>query len=193
MADKLIDDEGGWDNRSRRRPYLESFTLSETEEYFRSFDTTLTSYDMLQCYMFTGGIPFYLSLMNPQMSVAQNIDMLFFHKSAPLRREYDELYSALFTHVDSYIKVIEILYDHKYGLTKREISKATKLNGTLLNTVLNNLELLDFIQHFELFGKKNSLVYRLVDFYTPFYFQLIANRHNKDTDWWSRNLGAAGI
>lgn len=193
MADKLIDNQGGLHNRITRRLYLEPFTLSETEEYFKSFDSPLTRYDILQCYMFTGGIPFYLSLMNPQMSVAQNIDMLFFHKSAPLRREYDELYSALFTHVDSYIKVIEILYDHKYGLTKREISKATKLNGTFLNTVLNNLELCDFIENFELFGKKNTLVYRLVDFYTLFYFKFIANRHNKDTEWWSHNLDDAGI
>ena len=192
-ADKLIDNQGGLHNRITRRLYLEPFTLSETEEYFKSFDSPLTRYDILQCYMFTGGIPFYLSLMNPQMSVAQNIDMLFFHKSAPLRREYDELYSALFTHVDSYIKVIEILYDHKYGLTKREISKATKLNGTFLNTVLNNLELCDFIENFELFGKKNTLVYRLVDFYTLFYFKFIANRHNKDTEWWSHNLDDAGI
>ena len=106
MADKLIDNQGGLHNRITRRLYLEPFTLSETEEYFKSFDSPLTRYDILQCYMFTGGIPFCLSLMNPQMSVAQNIDMLFFHKSAPLRREYDELYSALFTHVDSYIKVI---------------------------------------------------------------------------------------
>ena len=193
MADKLIDNQGGLHNRITRRLYLEPFTLSETEEYFKSFDSPLTRYDILQCYMFTGGIPFYLSLMNPQMSVAQNIDMLFFHKSAPLRREYDELYSALFTHVESYIKVIEILYDHKYGLTKREISKATKLNGTFLNTVLNNLELCDFIENFELFGKKNTLVYRLVDFYTLFYFKIIANRHNKDTEWWSHNLDDAGI
>ena len=193
MADKLIDNQGGLHNRITRRLYLEPFTLSETEEYFKSFDSPLTRYDILQCYMFTGGIPFYLSLMNPQMSVAQNIDMLFFHKSAPLRREYDELYSALFTHVDSYIKVIEILYDHKYGLTKREISKATKLNGTFLNTVLNNLELCDFIENFELFGKKNTLVYRLVDFSTRLYFKFIANRHDKDTEWWSHNLDDAGI
>lgn len=80
-----------------------------------------------------------------------------------------------------------------YGLTKREISKATKLNGTFLNTVLNNLELCDFIENFELFGKKNTLVYRLVDFYTLFYFKFIANRHNKDTEWWSHNLDDAGI
>ncbi len=193
MADKLIDNQGGLHNRITRRLYLEPFTLAETEQYFRSFDSPLTRYDILQCYMFTGGIPFYLSLMDPQMSVAQNIDMLFFKKGAPLRNEYNELYSALFSHVDSYTNVIELLYNHKDGLTKREISKAAKFNGKRLNTVLNNLEQCDFIEAYGFFGKKNTLVCRLVDFYTLFYFKFIADRHDKDTEWWSHNLDAPGI
>ena len=133
MADNLLENQGGLHNRITRRIYLEPFTLGETEEYLKSQNFFWTRYDMLQCYMFTGGIPFYLSLMNPQMSVAQNIDMLFFKKNAPLRNEYNELYSALFSRVDSYIKVIELLYSHKYGLTKRENSKATKINGKIQN------------------------------------------------------------
>ena len=193
MADNLLENQGGLHNRITRRIYLEPFTLGETEEYLKSQNFFWTRYDMLQCYMFTGGIPFYLSLMNPQMSVAQNIDMLFFKKNAPLRNEYNELYSALFSRVDSYIKVIELLYSHKYGLTKREISKATKFNGKFLNMVLNNLEQCDFVDTYELFGKKNTLVYKLVDFYTLFYFKFIANRHNKDTEWWSHNLDDSGV
>lgn len=193
MADKLIENQGGLHNRITRRLYLEPFTLAETEQYFKSVKSPLTRYDILQCYMFTGGIPFYLSLLNPKMSVAQNVDMLFFHKNAPLRTEYNELYSALFSHVDSYINVIELLYNHKYGLTRQEISKAIKLNGAFLNTVLNNLEQCDFVDTYELFGKKNTLVYRLVDFYTLFYFKFIAHRHNKDTEWWSHNMDNSGI
>lgn len=193
MADKLIENQGGLHNRITRRLYLEPFTLAETEEYFRASESPLTRYDILQCYMLTGGIPFYLSLMNPQMSVAQNIDMLCFYKNAPLRKEYDELYSALFTHVDSYLAAIELLNIHKDGMTKREIAKTLKLNGTFLNTVLNNLEQCDFIEKYELFGKRNTQVYRLVDFYTLFYFKFIANRHNKDTEWWSHNIDDPGI
>ncbi len=193
MADNLTGNQGGLHNRITRRIHLEPFTLAETEEYFKAFDAPFTRYDILQCYMFTGGVPYYLSLMNPKLSVAQNIDLLCFDKNAPLRNEYDELYSALFTHVDSYLKVIELLNAHKDGLTKCEIAKATNFNGTLLNTILNNLERCDFIDTYELFGRKNKLVYRLVDFYTLFYFKFIAGQHNKDTEWWSHNLENAGI
>lgn len=193
MADKLIDNPGGLHNRITRRLFLEPFTLNETELYFKSQDSPLTRYDILQCYMFTGGIPFYLSLMDPKASVAQNVDKLFFDKNAPLRTEFDELYSALFTYADSYITVIELLYNHKYGLTKQEIAKAAKYNGKFLTTVLNNLEQCDFIDKYELFGKKNTLVYKLVDFYTLFYFKFIAGRHDKDTEWWSHNLDNPGV
>jgi len=193
MADKLIENHGGLHNRITRRLYLEPFTLSETEQYFKSFDSPLTRYDILQSYMFTGGIPFYLSLMDLQKSVAQNVDMLFFEKNAPLRTEYDELYSALFTHVDSYVKIVELLYHNKYGLTRKEISTATNLNGKFLTTLLNNLEQCDFIDKYELFGKKNTIVYKLIDFYTLFYFKFIAGKHNKDTEWWSHNIDASGV
>lgn len=193
MADKLIENQGGLHNRITRRLYLEPFTLAETEDYFKSFGSPLSRYDILQCYMFTGGIPFYLSLMNLKLSVAQNIDLLFFAKNAPLRTEYNELYSALFPHVDSYLRVVKLLNDHKSGMTRQEISKATKLNGTFLDTILSNLEQCDFIDKYELFGKSKTLIYRLFDFYTLFYFKFISGQHTKDAEWWSHNLESPGI
>ena len=192
MADNLIENQGGLHNRITRRIYLSPFTLAETEEYFRSQGSPLTRYDILQCYMFTGGIPFYLSLMNPQLSVAQNIDLLFFDKNAPLRKEYDELYSALFSHVDSYLKVIELLNSRKSGMTRAEIAKNTVLSGTFLTTILNNLEQRDFIERYEIFGRK-SAIYRLMDFYTLFYFKFIHGHHSKDEAWWSHNIDDPGI
>lgn len=193
MANNLLENQGGLHNRITRRLYLAPFTLAETEEYFKSIDSPLTRFDILQTYMLTGGVPFYLSLLNPQMSVAQNIDMMCFNRNAPLINEYDELYSALFSHTESYLAIVDILYKHKDGLTRQEIVKAVKFNGKFLSTILSNLEQCDFIERFETFGKKGSTVYRLVDFYTLFYLKFIANHHNKDTEWWSHNLDNSGI
>ncbi len=193
MADKLIKNKGGLHNRITRRINLSPFTLAETEEYLKSVESPMSRYDILQCYMFTGGVPFYLSLINPKQSVAQNIDSLFFDKDAPLRGEYDELYNALFTQAESYIKVVEILNAHKAGLTKKEIAKNVKFNGTFLKKILNNLEQCDFIDSYAMYGKKNTLVYRLVDFYTLFYFKFIADSSNKDSEWWSHNMDKPGI
>lgn len=193
MADKLIENKGGLHNRITRRINLSPFSLSETEEYLQAVGSTFTRYDILQCYMFTGGVPFYLSLLNPKLSVAQNIDMLFFGKNAPLRTEFNELYSALFTQVDSYIKVVETLNAHKAGMTKSEIAKAVKFNGSFLKKILDNLEQCDFIDSYAMFGKKKTTVFRLFDFYTLFYFKFIAGRNDKDPDWWSHNLDDPGL
>ena len=193
MADNLIENQGGLHNRVTRRLYLESFSLRETELYLKSRNFFWTRYDILQCYMITGGVPFYLSLLNPKLSVAQNIDALCFDENGPLRNEFNDLYPALFSHAENYINVVSLLYNHKSGLTKQEISKATKLNGNLLKTILDNLEQCDFVAKREMFGRASTLVYRLVDFYTIFYYKFIADKHKLDDQWWSHHLDDAGI
>lgn len=193
MADNLIENQGGLHNRITRRIYLEPFTLGETEEYFKSQDFYWTRYDILQCYMLTGGVPYYLNLLNPKLSVAQNIDALCFDENGPMRKEFNELYPALFCHVENYINIVTLLYQHKSGMTRKEIARNTKINGTVLNTVLENLEQCDFIDKMEIFGRESNMVYRLVDFYTLFYFKFIADKHKLDEQWWSHHLDDAGI
>lgn len=193
MADNLLENQGGLHNRITRRIYLEPFTLGETEEYFKSQDFYWTRYDMLQCYMLTGGVPYYLSLLDPKLSIAQNIDVLCFDENGPLRKEFNELYPALFNHAENYINIVALLYQHKSGLTRKEIAQNSKLNGKFLNTILENLEQCDFIAKMELFGRESTMVYRLVDFYTLFYFKFIAEKHKLDGQWWSHHLDDAGI
>lgn len=193
MADNLLENQGGLHNRVTRRLYLEPFTLAETEAYFNSLDAPFGRPDILDCYMLTGGVPFYLSLIDPQKSIPQNIDALCFDRNAPLRGEYEELYNALFRHVDAYLKIVELLYNHKQGLTRQEISKATNLNGKFLSTILKNLRQCDFIEKYALYGKKNASVYRLMDFYTLFYLKFLVNHNSKDYNWWSHNLNDPGI
>ena len=86
-----------------------------------------------------------------------------------------------------------LLYQHKSGLTRKEIAQNSKLNGKFLNTILENLEQCDFIAKMELFGRESTMVYRLVDFYTLFYFKFIAEKHKLDGQWWSHHLDDAGI
>ena len=50
--------------------------------------------------MAIGGIPFYMSLLKRGVSLAQNIDMLFFDRSAKLKQEFARLYGSLFTNIE---------------------------------------------------------------------------------------------
>ena len=78
MTDKLIKNRGGLHNRIRHRIYLKPFSLKETEEYLQSRSVHWDRYQILQGYMLTGGVPFYLKMLEPQQSFAQNVDRLCF-------------------------------------------------------------------------------------------------------------------
>lgn len=49
------------------------------------------------------------------------MDRLFFSEGALLKLELDELYSALFDNADLYTSIVQLLSDHKSGLTSKEI------------------------------------------------------------------------
>ena len=93
--------------------------------------------------MLTGGVPFYLKMLEPQQSFAQNVDRLCFSDTGALKMEFDELYNAIFPGAESYVEVVRALADNKSGLTRTEISTKTKISGAYLTRILTNLERCD--------------------------------------------------
>ncbi|MCC8176967.1 MAG: hypothetical protein LUC85_10495 [Bacteroidales bacterium] len=77
MADNLIENQGGLHNRITRRIFLEPFTLAETEEYYGKMGFAWERGDILESYMLTGGVPYYMAMMASTLSVSQNIDELW--------------------------------------------------------------------------------------------------------------------
>ena len=189
INDKLIENQGGLHNRITCRIFLEQFTLKETEEYLERRGFVWDRYTILQTYMITGGVPFYLNLLDPKLSLAQNVDELCFSKSGILRVEFNELYSALFTNADKYVAVVRALSERHYGMTRQEISAATKIQGSTLTRIVGNLEKCGFIIGYNNTGKATKdVIYRLSDFYTLFYFRFIETNSFKDKNFWSHSL-----
>jgi AAA+ ATPase superfamily predicted ATPase len=194
MTDKLIKNRGGLHNRIRYRIYLKPFNLKETEEYLISLGINWDRYQILQAYMLSGGVPYYLKMLNPELSLAQNIDQLCFSDTGQLRYEFDELYNAIFVEAESYIDIVKKLSENKSGLTRSEICERTNLSGSFLSRILTNLERCNFIDKFYPFGsKKTPVIYRLTDFYTLFYFKFIEHDKSKDDNWWTHHLTSAGV
>ena len=191
MIDKIINNHGGLHNRTTYRMRLEPFTLNETQEFFLKRGMEYTQYQIAECYMAMGGIPYYLNLMQKEFSVTQNIDLLFFDENALLKDEFHNLYAALFKNSEDYIKVVESLCKKNKGLTRNEIISITKLttNGGL-STILKNLENCGFIRTYTSFGKKErDKLYQLTDFYTLFYFKFIKNNKYNDDNFWVNTIG----
>ena len=194
MADKIVGNQGGLHARVTCNLHLPPFNLHETEEYLRQRNCQWDRYQILQCYMILGGVPYYLSLLNMSDSLVQNIDRLFFTEGALLRNEFDELYNALFANADTYISVVKLLSENKSGMLREDIAKATGLEGAFLSKILKNLERCDFITRLSQYGQKvRNNIFRLTDFYTLFYYKFIENNNTKDDRWWSNNMSSRSV
>lgn len=194
MTEKLVKNRGGLHNRIRYRLYLKPFNLNETEQYLQSLNINWDRYQILQTYMLTGGVPYYIKMLNEKLSLSQNIDALCFAENGQLRYEFDELYSAIFIGAESYINVVKKLSENQFGLTRAEISAQTKLSGAFLTRVLTNLERCDFIGKFYAYGNRETEArYHLIDFYTLFYFKFLEKEKSKDENWWSHHLDSRSI
>lgn len=187
MVDKLLHNQGGLFNRITQKIYLCPFKLSEMEQYLDEKHFGWNRYQIAQCYMILGGIPFYLTLLNPKLSLLSNIDELFFADAhAMLRTEYNELYSTLFKRPDNYLAVIRMLTERKEGFTRKEINEKTKLGGAALSKILSDLEQCDFIFSYARYGNaKNNAIYRIKDFYTLFYYKYVNGIDTKDSLRWT--------
>ena len=191
MVENIDNNKGGLFNRQTARLYLEPFTLKETEEYLKSRNIEWARYDIAECYMIMGGIPFYLSQLDSDLDYTQNIDNLFFRKRAVLWDEFSHLYNTLFSNSEQYIKVVEALSTKRIGLTKAEIHEKTKLpsNGAF-SKVLENLVSSGFVRVYPYFGdKKTKTLFQLSDYFTMFYYKFIKNQAGKDENFWTNGLG----
>ncbi|GHU68813.1 hypothetical protein AGMMS49983_21750 [Clostridia bacterium] len=184
----IVNNTGGLHNRVTRQIYLRPFTLKECETFFKRNGIIMTRYQILECYMIFGGVPYYLSLLDSSLSLVQNIDRLCFARNAPLRNEYHNLYSSLFKNAENHILVIAALAKKTAGLTRADIVGATKLNnGGYLTKILGELELSDFIRSYRSFPKKKrDQVYQLIDFFTLFYLKFMED--SSDEHFWSTTM-----
>ena len=189
--DNVIDSHGGLHNRITHEIHLREFTLAEEEEYLISKRFRWDRNLVLQTYMVMGGVPYYLSLLDRDMSLAQNIDALFFNPDGEMHREFHRLYKTLFSTPDPYITIIEALFKKKKGLTRNEIADALQTNANgRLSKMLRNLVDCDIIRFYPTKQKKLSTrngLYQLMDFFSLFYLQFMKDTIN-DAQFWSKNM-----
>ncbi len=194
MVNKLVKNQGGLHNRITEQIYLRPFRLGECEEYLHENGCMWDRYTILQCHMVMGGVPYYMNLLNPEQSLAQNIDRLFFAKNAPMREEFEELFNALFNQADKYITVVKALTRSREGLLRSEIMEKTKMSGGSLTKIMENLERCDFIETYARYKSSvRNTLYRINDPYTLFYFKFLHNKNTKDEHWWTNNMHSHSV
>lgn len=188
ITKKLLKNKGGLRGRLTTKIKVEPFTLAECEVYAKASGLIYSRRDILELYMALGGIPYYWSFLKKGLSVAQNMDELFFSEVAQLRDEFEALYHVLFKRPDNYICVIDAMSkNRKAGMTREEILKATRLSdgGTFTN-VLEELEQCGFIRRYVSVNKKEKeSIFQLIDNYTLFYYHCIKKNAFSDENYWT--------
>ena len=194
MTDNVINNKGGLYNRLNKEIHLHPFTLSESEEYFRHKEISMSRYEIVQAYMVFGGIPHYLSLFEKQLSLPQNIDAILFNRSSKLQHEFDRLFGSLFRNEEDYKKVVRLLSARRSGYSRSEILKATKIkDGGGATDILRGLTASGFITAYQPFGPSKTVYYRLCDHFCLFYLQFLDKAVNSEEHFWQNNYRSAKL
>ena len=192
IENNLINNHGGLYDRLTYEIKISPFNLVECEEFFKAANIKLSRYDIVQAYMAVGGIPYYLGFFRKGLSLGQNIDQLFFVKTAKLKKEFERLFASLFPKPTNYRKIICLLATRHKGFTRDEITKATGIQkGGGLSKMLAALEASDFISRYVPFGvSKREEHYKLTDNFCLFHEKFLAGNEITDTDFWEKNQNA---
>jgi uncharacterized protein len=193
MLNNLINAKGGLYNRITKSILLEPFTLSETKEFLEKKNFKLSNRQVLDIYMVMGGIPYYLNHIDKSKSIVQNINDLCFKKDGLLYGEFPRLFKSLFEASELNLHIVKEIAKYRYGVQfTRLVEKVGKKAGGRFSERLAELEATGFIQKFLPYGhKKRGYFYKVIDEYTVFYLQWIAEIVEgkaipKEMDYWSK-------
>lgn len=189
MENELINNHGGLYGRVTHEIKLSPFNLLECEEYYKSRGIAFSRYDIVQSYMIFGGIPYYMEYMEEGLSLAQNVDKVFFAKDAKLKSEYDRLFESVFKRPEAIKDIVGFLYSRNMGYTRKKIAETLKVSdGGHLTKDLNALIASDFVVKYVPFGlSKKEEYYKLTDPFCLFYLHFVKNQTRRNSRFWQQN------
>ncbi len=189
MLKKIIYDRGGLHNRTTCELAIDPFDLLETREYLQEIrGISYTDKQVLSLYMAVGGIPYYLKYAKSGLSVAENIQSMFFAKRAPLQHEFHKLFESLFTNASIYIKIVRLIAKKRFGISRAAICDGLEIeDGGGLSDIVSELEKSGFIHSYLPLGhKKKGEYYRLTDEFCLFYLYWVEGNQpdSQAKDYW---------
>lgn len=172
---------------------LTPFSLKECSDFFGG---KRSHREIINLYMFCGGIPAYLALFDNKFSMACNINQLAFCKDGYFTNEFQRIFKDVFYEDSIYKKIILSFSKHR-SLKVTELLKLLSMaEGSGFNRYLGNLEKAGFIKGYVPCGSPDSSKlkrYRLEDEYLHFYYKFIKPNvkmieGNTDKDLYSHTI-----
>ena len=190
ILNNLLYDKGGFAHRITRRIHLSQMNLKDCEEFLKYKGIDIPRHQIVEYYMFFGGVPYYYSLIDRRLSLAQNVDELFFSNDGTLKNEFSFLFGSLFKNPNCHISVIKALSNSKSGLTRKELEeKLNDVRGGSLDRTLKELLECDFIKKYNNFTKKTKeSIFQIIDPMLLFYLRYVEGSIKKS---WQSYVGTS--
>ena len=185
---EILYSRGGLHNRVTRPIHIAPFTLKECEEYAKWKNLAFDRMQIAECYMALGGVAYYWSLMQPNLSAAQNIDRLFFAKDPKLQDEFQRLFASLFRNDKKYIEIVTLLASRRHGMTLSEIKSRIGDQSGRVGQYIKELEACGFIRlNPAVASIKKDAIYQLIDNFTLFHFKFLKDKPRDSDGFWVQN------
>jgi hypothetical protein len=158
--------------------HLKPLSLRESVYFLRKKGFSGSIHEVLKILSVTGGIPWYLDLIDPKESADQNIYELCFERASQLINEFQTIFHDLFERKgEIYRKVLQTLVE---GMKEQsEMRKLLQMKkGGMLSKYLKNLISAGFIsEHYQWSLKSGTLskkkLYRLSDCFLRFQLKYV--------------------
>ena len=163
---------------------LEELPLNVCSAFWHPKEKRVSSYEKFKLLSITGGVPLYLEQIRPDLPAEQNIRDLCFTRGGLLVREFEEIFSDIFSRgAASHKEIVECLANGPKDLM--QICKTLKKpQGGRYTKYLEDLIKAGFVQrdftwHLKNGNESKLSRYRLSDNYLRFYLKYIAPNQTK--------------
>jgi len=163
---------------------LEELPVNVCNAFWHPKEKMISSHEKFKLLAITGGIPLYLEQIRPNLPAEQNIRDLCFTKGGLLVREFEEIFSDIFSKsTESHKEIIECLADGPKELVEichaLEKNRGGRYSKHLDELVKAGFVQRDFVWHLKDGKESKSSRFRLSDNYLRFYLKYIAPNRAK--------------
>jgi AAA+ ATPase superfamily predicted ATPase len=157
---------------------LEELPLSVCNEFWSPYADRVSAYEKFKILAVTGGIPRYLEEVHPEWDAEENIKVLCFEKESILFKEFDRIFSDLFSSRSGpYRQIIARLAQGPATLDEVSLALDMKKGGTvsayLEDLIVTGYVSRDFTWNLKSGNPGKLSHYRLRDNYLRFYLKII--------------------
>ena len=189
----VLENTGSLYNRITCQVHLDPFTLRETEQYMQKRNFGWSRIQIAECYMVFGGLPYFLDLLDADMSLAQNIDRLCFEPHALLRNESAKLLEATLSKSSSYSQILDRLSRKRHGMKKSACFEDAPIPKGTFHRAVDDLVKCGYVKEFTARRQRHKPIYlQLSDPFLLFHYAFLADGAADGVSSWadfSRDTG----